>query len=86
VPLGSLSACVSDAQELALKQRLLSAVGARHECSSRAGRWRFLQTRNLNSFLVWVERAPQRAAGDRCSELSHAIACVQADGGRAATR
>jgi hypothetical protein len=86
VPLGSLSACVSDAQELKLKQALLSAIGSRSECSSRAGSWRFLQTRNLNSFLVWVERAPQRAAGDRCSELSHAIACVENQGGRVAAR
>jgi hypothetical protein len=55
-------------------------------CASRAGRWRFLQTRNLNSFLVWVERAPERAAADRCAELSHAIACLQTPGGRVATR
>jgi hypothetical protein len=70
----------------ALKQRLLSAIGSRDECSSEAGRWQFLQTRNLNSFLIWVERAPGRPAGDRCAELGHAIACVKGGPRRAAAR
>lgn len=83
VALGSLSACLSEDREQALRQRLLSAIGSRTECSSEAGRWRFLQTRNLNSFLVWVERAAERRAGDRCEELGYAIACVE--GGRQQT-
>lgn len=76
VALGSLAACVSDRQEEALKLRLLSAVGSRKQCASAAGRWRFLQTKNLNSFLMLVERAPNRAAADRCTELGHALACL----------
>lgn len=76
VPLGSLAACVSDQEEDRLKQRLLAAVTTQEDCVSAAGRYRFVETRNLNAFLMWVERASGRAEGDRCLELRHAIACL----------
>ena len=76
VALGSLASCVSDRQEDALKQRVLAVVGARRECASSAGRYRFVETRNLNAFLMWVERAPARDGGDRCDELAFAIECL----------
>lgn len=77
VPLGSLAACVSDQEEDRLKQRLLAAVTTQEDCVSAAGRYRFVETRNLNAFLMWVERAKGRAEGDRCQELRHAIACLK---------
>ena len=77
VPLGSLASCVSDREEDALKQQLVALVEKPTECVSPAGRYRFVETRNLNSFLLWVERAPARREADRCVELSFALECVR---------
>jgi hypothetical protein len=77
VPLGSLAACRTDRLEDDLKQQVLAAVRNREECASAAGRYRFVETKNLNAFLMWIERAPGRAEGDRCAELSHALACLR---------
>jgi hypothetical protein len=77
VTLGSLASCVSDREEDALKQRLLVAVGSTRECVSAAGRYRFVETRNLNAFLMWIERAPHRSESDRCVELSLALECLK---------
>jgi hypothetical protein len=77
VALGSLASCVSDRDEDALKQRLLSVVGGRAECVSAAGRYRFVETRNLNAFLMWIERAPHRGEADRCVELALALECLK---------
>jgi hypothetical protein len=77
VPLGSLASCVSDRDEDALKQQLVAIVGKPSECVSEAGRYRFVETRNLNSFLLWVERAPSRREADRCVELGHALECIR---------
>jgi len=81
VPLGSLAACRTDRLEDDLKQQVLGAVGNRGECSSSAGHYRFVETKNLNAFLMWIERAPGRAEGDRCAELSYALACLRRSGG-----
>jgi hypothetical protein len=77
VPLGSLASCVSDREEDALKQQLVAIVERPTECVSPAGRYRFVETRNLNSFLLWVERAPTRREADRCVELTFALECVR---------
>jgi len=77
VPLGSLASCVSDREETALKQALLSSVKTQKECISNAGHYRFLQTRNFNAFLMWVEPASNRTPEDRCIELAHALDCVK---------
>ena len=82
VALGSLASCVSDREEDALKQQLVALVGEPAECVSAAGRYRFVETRNLNAFLLWVERAPARPEADRCVELTHALDCVRKHGGR----
>jgi hypothetical protein len=76
VPLGSLAACASDREEDARKLDLLGAVKGRTECVSRAGRYRFVETKNLNAFLMWIERAPSRPAVDRCVELRLALECL----------
>ncbi len=86
VPLGSLAACVSDREEEALKQRLIAAVTTQSECTSEAGRYRFLETRNLNAFLMTVERAASRAEADRCTELAYALDCVVGSTRRASSR
>jgi hypothetical protein len=77
VPLSSLAACLSDAEEDALKLDVLAARGERRECASAAGRYRFVETRNLNAFLLWVERAPSRREADRCVELRLALECLR---------
>jgi hypothetical protein len=80
VPLGSLAACRTDRLEDDLKQKVLAAVRNREECSSSAGHYRFVETKNLNAFLMWIERAPGRAEGDRCAELSYALSCLRGGG------
>ncbi len=76
VPLGSLAACVSEREEDALKEKLVAAVTTQKECVSRAGRYRFLETKNLNAFLMWIEVAPGRPMADRCAELRLALDCI----------
>jgi hypothetical protein len=77
VPLASLAACRSDQLEDSLKRKLLAAVTTQEECVSAAGRYRFVETKNLNAFLMWIERAPGRSEADRCAELSLAIECLK---------
>lgn len=76
VPLGSLAACATDREEDQRKMALLTAVRGRTECSSAAGRYRFVETKNLNAFLLWIERAPGRRTVDRCVELRLALECL----------
>jgi hypothetical protein len=76
VPLASLAACRSDRDEDALKQRVVAAAESRGRCESAAGRFHFVETKNVNAFLMWIERAPGRQLGDRCSELLHALDCL----------
>jgi hypothetical protein len=76
VPLGSLAACVSDQREDALKQQIVARAGSRLSCESPAGRYHFVQVKNVNAFLMRIERAPGRRAGDRCVELAHALDCL----------
>jgi hypothetical protein len=76
VPLASLASCVSDAKEQALKQRILAAVGSRGSCKSPVGRYHFVETKNLNAFLMRIERASGRRVGDRCAELTYALDCL----------
>jgi len=78
VPLGSLAACVSDREEDSLKLEVMKAAGTRTSCSSRAGNYRFVETKNLNAFLMWIERNPSRKAADRCIELKLALECLAA--------
>jgi hypothetical protein len=85
VPLGSLASCVSDREEDRLKREVIALVSGRGECTSEAGRYRFLEARNLNAFLMSIERAPSRRAVDRCVELSLALDCLGA-GGRVEAR
>jgi hypothetical protein len=76
VALASLDACRSDRDEDALKQRVVAAARDRDRCESAAGRFHFVETKNLNAFLMRIEHAPGRRLGDRCSELLHALDCL----------
>ena len=80
VPLSSLAACMSDREEDALKLDLLAAVSRPTECVSPAGRYRFVETKNLNAFLMRIERSPHREEVDRCVELRHALDCLHTEG------
>lgn len=84
VPLGELSACVTDREEDRLKQAVVAAVKAQSECVSSKGTYRFVETKNLNAFLMWIDRAPSRRVEDRCAELRYALECLQGGQRRAA--
>jgi hypothetical protein len=84
VPLGDLAACLSDREEDRLKQAVVAAVTTQEECVSGEGTYRFVETKNLNAFLMWIKRAPARAVSDRCVELGYALECLQSASRRAA--
>ena len=69
-----------------MKLRVLGAVKKRTECVSAAGRYVFVETRNLNAFLMYVQRSSDRAQVDRCSELSLALDCLTQQGGNQSGR
>jgi hypothetical protein len=77
VPLASLASCATDREEDSLKQKLLAAVTRQKECVSASGTYRFVETKNLNAFLMWIERAPSRAEANRCDELELALTCLK---------
>jgi hypothetical protein len=79
VPLASLAACESNEREDRLKQRILASVRSTRACESEAGTYHFLQTNNLNAFLMWIEKAPSRHSRNRCGELDLALACLGAN-------
>ena len=78
ISLGSLAPCVTDAREHALKQEVVAHVGNRPLCESPAGRFHFIETKNVNAFLMGIEVAPGRATTDRCGELAFALDCLDA--------
>lgn len=77
VALGSLASCRSDREEDLLKQRVLAAVRNRETCRSSAGSYRFVETKNLNAFSMWIDRAASRGPSDRCVELTNALVCLE---------
>jgi len=84
VPLGDLAACVTDREEDRLKQAVVAAVKTQKECVSGKGTYQFIETKNLNAFLMWIDRAPGRSGSDRCTELGYALECLQGASQRAA--
>jgi hypothetical protein len=86
VALGTLSACVSDREEDRLKLAVMASARNRPECTSRTGRYRFIETKNLNAFLMWIERAASSSPGDRCMELGLALECLRQPGHEGANR
>jgi hypothetical protein len=76
VALSDLLPCVSDARELELKQRTVAAALNRPLCESPAGRFHFVETKNVNAFLMSIEQAAGRRTGDRCEELKLALDCL----------
>ena len=84
VPLGDLAACLTDREEDRLKQAVVAAVTTQEECVSSKGTYRFIETKNLNAFLMWIDRASTRAVSDRCVELGYALECLGSASQRAA--
>ena len=80
VPLSALARCAEDSEEDRLKERVLTAVPRASRCDSVAGTYHFLQTQNLNAFLMRIERSADRDALDRCAELGLALRCLAANG------
>ena len=83
VPLGELSACVTDREEDRLKGAVVAAAKTQGECVSSKGTYRFVETKNVNAFLMWIDRAPSRHVEDRCAELRYALDCLQGASRRA---
>jgi len=77
VPLGDLQACVTDREEDRLKGAVVAAAKTQGECVSSKGIYRFVETKNVNAFLMWIDRAPSRRVEDRCAELRYALECLQ---------
>ena len=77
VPLGELQACVTDREEDRLKGAVVAAAKTQDECVSSKGTYRFVETKNVNAFLMWIDRAPARRVVDRCAELRYALECLQ---------
>jgi hypothetical protein len=77
VPLGELQACVTDREEDRLKGAVVAAAKTQGECVSSKGTYRFVETKNVNAFLMWIDRAPSRRVEDRCAELRYALECLQ---------
>ncbi len=69
---------LKDREEDALKQRVIAAVTTQKQCTSRSGAYRFVQAKNLNAFLMLIERAPSRPRVDRCVELRLTLECLGA--------
>ncbi len=84
VPLGELASCLSDREEDRLKQAVVAAVTTQAECVSSKGTYRFVETKNLNAFLMWIDRDPARSVADRCVELGYALECLRSTRRRAA--
>lgn len=77
VPLAQLASCLSDRREESLKRTVIARAPEHATCESDSGTYRFVETKNLNAFLMWIERAAQREQGDRCTELALAIDCLE---------
>ncbi|MCH7869202.1 MAG: hypothetical protein IH881_16020 [Myxococcales bacterium] len=81
VPLESLAACRSREREDGLKQELMLVVTSGTRCTGLGGTYSFLETKNLNAFLLRVARDSERDLGNRCDELMRAQVCVEAQRG-----
>ena len=84
VPLDELPACSPPERQDELKKRILLATAAQRarECSHPDGQYRFLETRNLNAFLMWSRTHPESAsaqqpARDVCDVLMRALVCLE---------
>lgn len=81
VPLEDLPDCRPAGRQDALKREILRASVGRASCSHPGGAYRFLETRNLNAFLMWSRTHPEAelaASGprDACVVLERALRCL----------
>ena len=62
------------------RKKVVAAARDRTHCESPAGRYHFVETKNVNAFLMRIERAPRRKSADRCAELTFALDCLSRRG------
>jgi len=79
IPLASLATCHSDQEEDRLKLAVIAASAGRTSCENDAGVFHLVEAKNLNAFLLSIEGARSRKLADRCTELVHAIECLQGE-------
>ena len=82
VPLDELPDCSPPGRQDALKRAVLRAAHGRQACARDDAEFRFLQTRNLNAFLMWsrpetdaLRRSNPKA--DACDVLERALWCLE---------
>lgn len=81
VPLDDLPDCSPPGRQDRLKQQIMRAAESQQTCRHAAGAYRFVETRNLNAFLMWSRTHPDVDAGssgvrDACEVLSRALECL----------
>ncbi len=82
VPLEDLPDCQPAGRQDALKRRILLAAAGRPTCTHAEGAYRFLETRNLNAFLMGARThdTPTRTTSgprDACEVLERALRCLE---------
>jgi len=82
VPLEDLPDCQPAGRQDALKRRILLAAAERPTCTHAEGAYRFLETRNLNAFLMGfrtVDTPTRTTSGPRnaCEVLERALRCLE---------
>jgi hypothetical protein len=85
VPLDALPDCSPPGRQDQLKQQILRRSAGRPVCAHPQGRYRFVETRNLGSFLMWTNSTPSaahraNAPRDACEVLEAALHCLRDDG------
>ncbi len=61
---------------------VLGSREGRQSCRSAAGAFHFVEAKNLNAFLLSIERSPDRPLEDRCGELAHVLKCLSKEGAK----
>jgi len=82
VPLDALPDCRPAGRQDALKRRILRIAADRPQCAHAEGAYRFLETRNLNAFLMWSRSgnespSPTSEPRDACVVLERALRCLE---------
>lgn len=82
VPLADLPDCRPAGRQDVLKRQIMRAAAGRPSCTHDAGAYRFLETRNLNAFLMGArnhDTTTQARSGPRnaCEVLERALRCLE---------
>jgi hypothetical protein len=82
IPLDALPDCSPPGRQDQLKRQILEFAPSGASCTHADGSYRFLETRNLNAFLMWSRTNPDdftasAAIGDVCDVLMRALRCLE---------